>query len=157
MVACGNKNGTVNIFQVPKSPPDSLPDSLKPKNKQVERYTVSDLHMGCITTLEWSKNGMKLFSGDVNGHVVLTEIDFYMVRLFYFYKSILIGVIFNLILIFCSQHLCKSVEILNDSYEVVQLSYCAQNLLVSTVFRTIICRKSDKWRVIQVGKKDRKT
>lgn len=79
MVACGSKDGNINIFQIPKSHPDNLPDSLKPKNKQVERYTVTEMHGGSITALEWSKNGMKLFSGDKNGTVVLTEIDFYMV------------------------------------------------------------------------------
>lgn len=80
MVACGNKKGNISIFQIPKSHPDGLPDSLKPKNKQVERYSVTELHSGAITALEWSKNGMKLFSGDKNGLVVITEIDFYMVR-----------------------------------------------------------------------------
>lgn len=79
MVACGNADGNVSIFQIPKVYPDTLPDSFKPKNKQVERYTVSDLHKSAITALEWSKNGMKLFSGDKTGAVVLTEIDFYMV------------------------------------------------------------------------------
>lgn len=82
MVACGNTEGQITIFQIPKSHPDTLPDNLKPKSKQVERYTVSDLHTSAITTLEWSKNGMKLFSGDQNGLVVLTEIDFYMVIIF---------------------------------------------------------------------------
>lgn len=54
------------------------------------------------------------------------------------------------------QHVCKSVEILNESYEVVQLSYKQQYLLISTTFRSIICFHSDKWKVCQVGKKDRK-
>ncbi|KAF5295886.1 hypothetical protein FQR65_LT10374 [Abscondita terminalis] len=131
MVACGNRDGNISIFQVPKSHHESLPENLRPKNKQVERYTVSDLHKTPITALQWAKNGMKLFSGDKFGHVVLTEIDFYM-------------------------HLCKSVEILNESYEVVQLSYHQQSLLVSTTYRTIVCKKENKWKVCQVGKKDRK-
>lgn len=80
MVACGNSDGSITIFQIPKNCPDSLPECLKPKNKQVERYTVSELHQAEISALEWSKNGMKLFSGDKNGVVVLTEIDFYMVK-----------------------------------------------------------------------------
>lgn len=80
MVAAGNEHGVVTVFQIPKSPPDSLPDSLKPKQKkQVERYSISGLHNSTVTTVEWSKNGMKLFSGDQDGLVVLTEIDFYMV------------------------------------------------------------------------------
>lgn len=60
----------------------------------------------------------------------------------------------NLFVLF--QHLCKSYEVLNEAYEVVQLSYCNQNLLVSTLFRSIICQKHDKLKVCQVGKKDRK-
>lgn len=80
MVACGSSDGSISIFQIPKSCPEWIPEYLKPKNKQVERYTVSELHKSPISALEWSKNGMKLFSGDKNGVVVLTEIDFYMVR-----------------------------------------------------------------------------
>ncbi|CAH0546365.1 unnamed protein product [Brassicogethes aeneus] len=131
MVACGNKAGNISIFQVPKSHPTSLPENLKPKNKQVERYTVSDLHRSSITVMEWSKNGMKLFSGDKVGGIVLTELDFYM-------------------------HICKSIEIINESYEVIQLSYNQQRLLVSTTYRSIICQQYDKWKICQVGKKDRK-
>ncbi|CAH1994895.1 unnamed protein product [Acanthoscelides obtectus] len=131
MVACGNNLGNVSIFQIPKSHPESIPENLKPKNKQVERYTVTELHKAPISALEWSKNGMKLFSGDKNGCVVLTEIDFYM-------------------------HISKSSEILNETYEVVQLSYNQQRLLVSTTYRSIICQQLEKWKVSQVGKKDRK-
>lgn len=64
MVATGNEHGDVTVFQIPKNPPDSLPDTLKPKQKkQVERYSISGLHNSAVTTIEWSKNGMKLFSG----------------------------------------------------------------------------------------------
>ncbi|GJQ77796.1 hypothetical protein Trydic_g16056 [Trypoxylus dichotomus] len=131
MLACGNSAGNVNIFQIPKSHPENLPEKLKPKNKQVERYTVADMHKDAVSALEWSKNGMKLFSGDKNGLVILTELDFYM-------------------------HICKSVEVLNESYEVVQLSYYQQNLLISTTYRSIVCQKEGKWKVSQIGKKDRK-
>lgn len=105
MVAAGNEQGVITVFQIPKNPPDSLPDSLKPKHKKqvsyvyvnlfkivyksnicliimvykVERYSISGLHKNMVTAVEWSKNGMKLFSGDRDGLVVLTEIDFYMV------------------------------------------------------------------------------
>jgi hypothetical protein len=47
----------------------------------VERYSISGLHSSPVTAIEWSMNGMKLFSGDKNGLVVLTEIDFYMVSI----------------------------------------------------------------------------
>ncbi|KAJ4442236.1 hypothetical protein ANN_12102 [Periplaneta americana] len=134
MVAAGNDQGIVTVFQIPKIPPDSLPESMKPKkNKQVERYTISGLHSSSVTAIEWSMNGMKLFSGDRNGIVVLTEIDFYM-------------------------HLSKSVELLNEKYEIVQLSYSQQLLLVSTLYRSIVCcHREDRWKVAQVGQKERKT
>ncbi|XP_047105472.1 uncharacterized protein LOC124774869 [Schistocerca piceifrons] len=132
MVAAGNDQGSVTVFQIPKSPPDNLPESMKPKrNKQVERYTISGLHTSAVTAIEWSMNGMKLFSGDKNGLVVLTEIDFYM-------------------------HLSKSVELLNEKYEIVQLSYSQQLLLVSTLYRSILCHRDDRWKVVQVGQKERK-
>jgi hypothetical protein len=47
----------------------------------VERYSISGLHLSPVTAIEWSMDGMKLFSGDRNGLVVLTEIDFYMVSI----------------------------------------------------------------------------
>lgn len=47
---------------------------------QIERYCVSGLHSSKITALEWSLNGMKIFSGDINGLIVLTKLDFYMVN-----------------------------------------------------------------------------
>ncbi|XP_076760006.1 uncharacterized protein LOC143428770 isoform X2 [Xylocopa sonorina] len=132
MVAVGNEHGVVTVFQIPKNPPDSLPESLKPKQKkQVERYSISGLHNSAVTTVEWSKNGMKLFSGDQAGLVVLTEIDFYM-------------------------HLSKSSELLNEKYAVVQLSYHQGLLLVSTTLRTILVNRNDNGKVTQVGQKERK-
>lgn len=123
----------VTVFQIPKNPPDSLPDSLKPKQKkQVERYSISGLHNSAVTTVELSKNGMKLFSGDQDGLVVLTEIDFYM-------------------------HLSKSSELLNEKYTVVQLSYQQGLLLVSTTLRTILVNRNENGKVTQVGQKERKT
>lgn len=50
------------------------------------RYTIGDLHKSKITAIEWSKNGMRLFSGDKNGVIIMTEIDFYMVS-FMGYKA----------------------------------------------------------------------
>ncbi|KAM0729678.1 WD repeat-containing protein [Formica fusca] len=132
MVAAGNEHGVVTVFQIPKSPPDSLPDSLKPKQKkQVERYSISGLHSTAVTAVEWSKNGMKLFSGDKDGLVVLTEIDFYM-------------------------HLSKSSKLLNEKYSVVQLSYQQGLLLVSTILRTILVNRNENGKVTQVGQKERK-
>ncbi|KAJ1519907.1 hypothetical protein ONE63_004145 [Megalurothrips usitatus] len=138
MIAAGTSNGIVTVFLVPKASPDNIPELFKTNSKkQVERYTVADLHSAPISAVEWSQNGMKLFSGDQKGTVVLTEIDFYM-------------------------HLSKSAELLNEKYEVVQLSYNSSNqlLLVSTLYRTILCHRDTNdgaWKVSQVGNKERKT
>lgn len=132
MIAAGNNNGTVTIFQIPKNLPESLPDSLKSKKKkQIERYNIGGIHKNSVTSVEWSKNGMKLFSGDNDGLVVLTEIDFYM-------------------------HLSKSSELLNEKYTIVQLSYQHGLLLVSTNYRTILVDINDNNKVSQIGQKERK-
>ncbi|KAL0273453.1 UNVERIFIED_CONTAM: hypothetical protein PYX00_006111 [Menopon gallinae] len=130
MVAGGTNRGNITIFQIPKEK-ESAQSSTKPKKNQIERFTINGLHNGAVTNIEWSQNGMKLFSGDKNGLVVLTEIDFYM-------------------------HLSKSVELLNEQFEIVQLSYCQQILLISTYYRSIICDGLNKWKVHQVGTKERK-
>ncbi|CAG9795484.1 unnamed protein product [Diatraea saccharalis] len=134
MVGAGNAAGQVTVFQIPKEHPENVPDTFKPKvEPKVERYTIGDLHKTMITAIEWSKNGMKLFSGDKNGVIIMTEIDFYM-------------------------HLCKSMEIVNEDHEIVQMSYHQNTLLVSSVYRSIVCERRDsRWHVTQIGKKERKT
>ncbi|XP_046970058.1 WD repeat-containing protein CG11141 [Vanessa cardui] len=134
MVGAGNAVGQVTVFQIPKEHPENLPDTFKPKvEPKVERYTIGDLHKSKITAIEWSKNGMRLFSGDKNGVIIMTEIDFYM-------------------------HLCKSMEIVNEQHEIVQMSYYQNTLLVSSVYRSIVCeRRDNRWHVTQIGKKERKS
>ncbi|XP_068620352.1 WD repeat-containing protein CG11141 [Battus philenor] len=134
MVGVGNAAGQVTVFQIPKEHPENIPDALKPKvEPKVERYTIGDLHKSKITSIEWSKNGMRLFSGDKDGLIIMTEIDFYM-------------------------HLCKSIEIVNEEYEIVQMSYHQNTLLVSSMYRTIVCERRDaRWHVSQLGKKERKS
>ncbi|XP_061392764.1 WD repeat-containing protein CG11141 [Musca vetustissima] len=134
MVAAGNSTGQVSVFQIQKELPADL-NLVAPctKAKPIERYTIRDLHQSPISCCEWSKNGMKLYSGDRNGVVVLTELDY-------------------------QTHISKSVEILNEAYEIVQLSVHLGHLLVSTLYRSIVCSKdeSGNWVVKQIGKKDRK-
>lgn len=98
MLACGSQCGQVSVFQIQKEhPPDLNLVTPLTKPKPVERfvtlyllylwsfiyyfnrYTIRDLHQNAIKSVEWSKNGMKLFSGDKAGVVVLTEFDFQMV------------------------------------------------------------------------------
>lgn len=60
------------------------------------------------------------------------------------------------------QHISKSAEILNETYEIVQMDFRHPRLLVATTFRTIVCERqpdaasSAAWRVLQIGKRDRK-
>ncbi|KAH8331737.1 hypothetical protein KR074_010628 [Drosophila pseudoananassae] len=135
MVAAGCANGQVSVFQIQKELPQDL-DLVAPctRNRPIERYTIRDLHKCVVSCCEWSKNGMKLYSGDRQGVVVLTEFDY-------------------------QAHLSKSVEILSEAYEIVQLSIHQRHLLVCTLYRCIVCHQdpsTSQWSVTQVGKKDRK-
>ncbi|EAT33576.1 AAEL014146-PA [Aedes aegypti] len=133
MVAAGDRQGLISIFQIPKEAPPDVCAELLLKAKPTERYTIRNVHRAVITDLVWSKNGMKLFSGDAAGVVVLNEIN-YQVKT------------------------CEAREIVNEKYHVVQMSLRKDKLLVSTTYRTVICSQEDlkRWRVTQVGKKDRK-
>lgn len=137
MIAAGNTNGEVTIFQIQKELPSDLVTheiaaSLITSNP-IERYTIKDAFRSAITCVEWSKNGMKLFSGDSHGVVVLTVLDF-------------------------SNHICKSVEVVNEKFGIVQMQFSSPWLLVSTLYRAIVCKQDDssKWNVSQIGRSDRK-
>lgn len=41
MVAAGNEHGVITVFQIPKSPPDTLPDNLKPKQKKQVKKNIN--------------------------------------------------------------------------------------------------------------------
>lgn len=43
---------------------------------QLEKMVISEIHHQPVTALEWSLNGMNLFSGDLEGLVVHTRLDF---------------------------------------------------------------------------------
>lgn len=76
MVACGDETGRLTIFQIEKEHPPDVQFLLPNKSKPIERYTVNGVHKHLIKCLAWSKNGMKLFSGDKTGVICLTEIDY---------------------------------------------------------------------------------
>lgn len=83
MVAAGDDSGRITVFQVEKEYPPDLRD-LVPRPKPIERYTIT-IHKHLIKALAWSRNGMKLFSGDRTGAIVLTEIDYSSVSTYYIY------------------------------------------------------------------------
>lgn len=139
MVAAGMQGGQVNVFQIQKEHPSDL-DIVTPL-KPIERYIIKDLNLDDITALEWSKNGMKLFSGDRRGLIILTEFDFVA-------------------------HISKSIAIINEAYGIVQIGFIYPWLIVSSIYRSIVCVhdisntqpaiESAAWKVTQIGTKDRK-
>lgn len=139
MIAVGSVCGEVSVFQIQKDlPKDLIRDEVVAalrKSRPTERYTIRQtVCRASITCVEWSKNGMKLFSGDAAGLVILSEFDF-------------------------NKHQSRSIEILNEAYSIVQMGFLHPCLVVSTVYRAIVCVKAsvgDKWNISQIGKTDRK-
>uniref|UniRef100_UPI0037E88311 tectonin beta-propeller repeat-containing protein 2 n=1 Tax=Semicossyphus pulcher TaxID=241346 RepID=UPI0037E88311 len=123
LVAVGTASGRVAVFQ--------LVSPLPGRNKQLRRFDVVGLHKGSVTSLAWSTNGMKLFSGDDKGRVVFSSLDL-------------------------DQGVCKPVLLLEESSGVVQMEYSHQVLLVSTQHRSLLfC--TQKQEVLQLGTKPRKS
>ncbi|XP_029973409.1 tectonin beta-propeller repeat-containing protein 2 isoform X1 [Salarias fasciatus] len=123
LVAVGTASGRVAVFQ--------LVSPLPGRNKQLRRFDVVGLHKGSVTSLAWSTNGMKLFSGDDKGRVVFSALDL-------------------------DQGVCKPVLLLEESSAVVQMEYSHQVLLVSTLHRSVLlCTQTQE--VLQLGSKPRKS
>uniref|UniRef100_A0A673BVR2 Tectonin beta-propeller repeat containing 2 n=1 Tax=Sphaeramia orbicularis TaxID=375764 RepID=A0A673BVR2_9TELE len=123
LVAMGTASGRVAVFQ--------LVSPLPGRNKQLRRFDVLGLHKGMVTSLAWSTNGMKLFSGDDKGRVVFSALDL-------------------------DQGVCKPLLLLEESSGVVQVQYSHQVLLVSTQQRTLLyCTQNQE--VLQLGTRPRKS
>ncbi|XP_072221896.1 tectonin beta-propeller repeat-containing protein 2 isoform X2 [Leuresthes tenuis] len=123
LVAVGTASGRVAVFQ--------LVSPLPGRNKQLRRFDVVGLHKGSVTSLTWSTNGMKLFSGDDKGRVVFSALDL-------------------------DQGECKPVLLLEENSGVVQMEYSHQVLLVSTQQRSLLyC--TQRQEVLQLGTKPRKS
>ncbi|CAF89620.1 unnamed protein product [Tetraodon nigroviridis] len=123
LVAVGTASGRVAVFQ--------LVSPLPGRNKQLRRFDVVGLHKGSITSLTWSTNGMKLFSGDDKGRVVFSSLDL-------------------------DQGVCNPVLLLEEPSGVVQMEYSHQVLLVSTQQRSLLyCTQKEE--VQQLGTKPRKS
>ncbi|KAK7065755.1 Tectonin beta-propeller, partial [Halocaridina rubra] len=96
----------------------------------IKRFTVGSIHQSRITSLAWSRNGMRLFCGDGEGVVSEIEINY-------------------------ETSVCQAKQLLKENNAIVQLSYSYMLLAVSTLERTLIFSLSDG-SVHQVGKKPRK-
>ncbi|XP_028994773.1 tectonin beta-propeller repeat-containing protein 2 isoform X2 [Betta splendens] len=123
LVAVGTASGGVTIFQ--------LVSPLPGRNKQLRRFDVVGLHKGSVTSLAFSANGMKLFSGDDKGRVVFSSLDL-------------------------DQGICKPAVLMEEPSGVVQMEYSHQVLLVSTQQRTLLyCTQTHQLQ--QLGTKPRKS
>ncbi|XP_037342763.2 tectonin beta-propeller repeat-containing protein 2 isoform X2 [Pungitius pungitius] len=123
LVAVGTASGRVAVFQ--------LVSALPGRNKQLRRFDVVGLHKGSVTSLAWSTNGMKLFSGDDKGRVVFSSLDL-------------------------DQGVCKPVLLLEEASGVVQVEYSHQVLLISTQHRSLLyCTQNQE--VLQLGTRPRKS
>ncbi|XP_054759091.2 tectonin beta-propeller repeat-containing protein 2-like [Lytechinus pictus] len=124
-LAVGTSNGHVEIFL--------LPSRSHGHSVQAKKFVVENLHeTKPVTCIEWSSNGMKLFTGDNQGRVIQTTLDFY-------------------------ENQCQASCVVTEEEAVVQLSYAHKKLLVSTTARTIICTPEEDNKIIQVGQKPRKS
>lgn len=130
MVAAGSDCG-VKIFRIPKVIPDSVPERIKPKEKKKIQQNSISLHKNTVTALEWSKNGMHLFSGDNDGLVVVADFDYY-------------------------NNTLEVTKLCNEKYPIVQLSCHRGLLLISTTLRTILLDRCDNNKVTQIGQRERK-
>lgn len=161
MIAAGSECGQLNVFQIRKTPPPDLELMIpQAQAKPIEQYTIGDMHGGRrVRCVRWAKNGMKLFSGDEQGVVVLTEFDYQLVGITGLIRSHRISFVCNKIILQIVQHISKSAEILNETYDIVQIDFRQPRLLIATTYRTIICERqpdATTWRVLQIGKRDRK-
>ncbi|GFO17038.1 tectonin beta-propeller repeat-containing protein 2 [Plakobranchus ocellatus] len=124
MVAMGTASGDVTVF--------CLPGMISVQKKQIQKFDVQGIHHHYITCLAWSTNGMKLFSGDKKGQVVVAEIDFY-------------------------QGVSKSCSLLIEPLtEITQIDYQNRVLLVSTRHRSFVVRLDQNSQVAQIGSQERK-
>ncbi|XP_037800647.1 LOW QUALITY PROTEIN: tectonin beta-propeller repeat-containing protein 2-like [Penaeus monodon] len=140
MFAAGALDGTITIFQLPRV---ANVQGINPSNAgilgskgisavqpTVKRFTVGSIHSSRVTSLTWSRNGMRLFSGDTHGVVSVIDINY-------------------------QTNECTARELLKEKSSITQLSYSYQQLAVSTLERALIYNVT-QGSVQQVGLKPRK-
>ena len=108
MLGVGSDHGDLIIFQIPKPVQANDGVSFPGTAQNVQQFSIQNVHDSKITSLKWSTNGEKLFSGDKNGCIVSSSIDFFL-------NSV------------------SSRAISNEDSEIVALDYQMKTLLVSTI------------------------
>lgn len=70
MLAVGCQSGHCVVYQIP----------MQGSQSKMEKYLIRDIHRAPVTSICWSPNAMKVFSGDSRGLVACTEVDYVQVR-----------------------------------------------------------------------------
>lgn len=96
----------------------------------VKRFTVGGVHKVKVLCLTWSRNGMRLFSGDTEGVVSVVDINYQTSE-------------------------CTARTLTREAASIVQLSYVYQHLAVSTRERAVVYSLATG-TACQVGQKPRK-
>nr|XP_026689605.1 tectonin beta-propeller repeat-containing protein 2-like isoform X2 [Ciona intestinalis] len=81
--------------------------------KQVRKFFLGKLHPSSVSCMEWSSNGMKLFSADALGSIYCTKVD-------------------------TEANSCHASSIYQETSEVTQLEYRHKILLISTMEHTLL-------------------
>nr|CAB3266887.1 tectonin beta-propeller repeat-containing protein 2-like [Phallusia mammillata] len=93
--------------------------------KQVKKFSLGKLHSSEVCSLAWSLNGMKLFSGDANGEIFCSSVNFDL-------------------------NTCNATKAYSEGSRIVQMQYKHKSLLVATTEKVIV-HSSDK--SYDIGKK----
>ncbi|XP_039251985.2 tectonin beta-propeller repeat-containing protein 2-like isoform X1 [Styela clava] len=103
--ALGTEEGRITLVIFPNGSTNST--------RQVQKFSLGKVHPAEITCMEWSSNGMKLYTGDRKGNIYLIERDF-------------------------EKDKCNVILIHSERQAIVDLSYRHMILLISTTERTVL-------------------
>lgn len=121
-VACGQFSGAVTLFNFSEERQGQMKVQLK--------CTVEAHHVSPVTCLQWTPDGMKLFTGDSEGNVAITVINM-------------------------DEGKTHTVFICKEDSPIVQLAFSQVALLISTLRRSLVWPFNTK-QIVQVGVQDRK-
>uniref|UniRef100_A0A0K2ULF0 Putative LOC100864967 [Apis florea] n=1 Tax=Lepeophtheirus salmonis TaxID=72036 RepID=A0A0K2ULF0_LEPSM len=128
MLAIGNQQGIIAIFQIPKLSEKTL--FATTSEGGTDCFHIENVHSEQITCLEWSMNGQKLFSGDFSGLVSMTNVDYSLRKT-------------------CTTKICNLKSL------VTQMTYCKGVLLISSLDQSFFCYPNFNYEIHVVGGKSR--
>ncbi|KAF0300730.1 Tectonin beta-propeller repeat-containing protein 2 [Amphibalanus amphitrite] len=139
LLAAGHRSGDISVFLVPRLARGDVPDYVRITESNIKKslqFRVDAGHRVPISALAWSRNAARLFSGDREGTVAVSEIDY------------------------VTETVCCRV-VVREPTPVVQLQYSRQTLLVASRGRCCLLSWPDpagaEPQPRQVGTKPRKS